>query len=146
MIQEISAALTALSVTKDIAKSLIDIKDEAKRNQVIIEFQSSLLDLQQKLFAANSEHEKLINIKNQIEAELMEYKNWEKEKEKYQLQTLREGLFVYSYKKSGNDPTPDHWLCPYCFDKRKKNIITKIMEGYPDRECHECGFKFKYKH
>lgn len=146
MIQEIAAALTALSVSKDIAKSLIEIKDETKRNQVVIEFQSSLLDLQQNLFAANAEHEKLIDVKNQIERELMEYKDWEKEKKKYQLQKLREGLFVYSYKKANSDPTPDHWLCPYCFDKRKKNLITKLMESHTDHQCHECGFKFHYKH
>ena len=145
MIQEIAAALSALAVSKDIAKTLIDIKDETKRNEIIIEFQSSLLDLQQKLFSANHEYEKLINIKNKIEAELMEYKNWEKEKENYALHQLREGLFVYSYKKSNNDPTPNHWLCPYCFEKRKKSIMTKIMKEYPDHECHECGFKFKHK-
>ena len=146
MIQEIASALSALSISKDIALGLFEIKDETKRNQKIIEFQSSLLDLQQKLLAANAEHEKLVNIKNQIESELMEYKNWEKEKEKYQLHELRTGLFVLSYKKINNDPTPDHWLCPYCFDKRKKNIITKTMESYPDHECHECGFTFKFEH
>lgn len=145
MIQEITSTLSTISITKDIIKSLLETKDEAKRKQIIIEFQSSILNLQQQLFAVNSEHERLVNIKNQIESELMKHINWEKEKEKYSLTELREGLFVYSYNKSNNDPAPNHWLCPYCFEKREKNILSKILANYTDYNCHKCGFKFKHK-
>lgn len=146
MIAEIKAALSAAKVTKELASALVDARDATKRNELVIEFQSSMLDLQAKMFAINSTYEGLLTVKKDIEAELMKLKDWEVEKEKYYLSRIRDSVFVYTLKESENSSSPNHWLCPNCFEERTKSIITKRSEHGNTYTCFKCKFNFDHGH
>ena len=116
VINEISMALTSFKSAIEIIKSISNKTKDINFKNKIIELQNLILSLQ-------SEYSTLLDIKNQLEKKLVEYENWDKTESQYQLKEITPGIRVYSSKEDSGLSDSDHWLCPNCFNDRKKSIL-----------------------
>jgi hypothetical protein len=136
MAAEVLAGLGALKSAFDIAKSLKDIDDAARRNGAVIE-------LQEKILGAQSAQAQLIESVSALEKEMAHLKAWNTDKERYKLTELRPGVTAYSLKEGMENGEPPHHLCASCYQGHHKTIL-QAATWQPGRchvlICHDCGW------
>jgi|SRR5215469_10846964 len=141
----IAAALTAFQTAKNIAQSMIGLRDAAAFQSKMIEFQSAILDAQSAAFAANDERSALIEKVSQLEKRVAEIEAWETEKQRYELKALgNHGVFAYALKGDAQNAEPPHHICPDCYQKGEKSILQQVTRfpGHTDvRLCQRCGWE-----
>jgi hypothetical protein len=133
MVGEAIAGLSAIKTAFDIAKGLKDIDDAARRNAAVIE-------LQEKILAAQAAQSALIQTVNDREKELTTLKDWEADKRRYQLAELRAGFVALSLKQSMQNGDPFHYICADCAANGKKFYLQKHIAGsyYDEYRCGGC--------
>jgi|tagenome__1003787_1003787.scaffolds.fasta_scaffold20925682_2 hypothetical protein len=118
MAAELIAGAGALTSAISIAKSLVDLRDEVKR----LEHVSELL---RKLTAAHEAQSALINRVRELEDENVKLKDWEAEKQKYELKQLPSGAYALEAKEAERGGKPPHYLCVDCCDNGKRAILHR---------------------
>jgi hypothetical protein len=141
MVAEVYAGLGAVKAAFDLAKGLKDINDAALRNSVLIE-------LQQKILAAQQDQAELLQHLQEREQELAELKNWESEKQRFAPRELPPGVIVYALKDDMANGEPLYSICPTCYQRNKKSILhaDEPNNGIYHLQCFECGTKLKIGH
>lgn len=138
MVMDVIAGVSALKTAFDMAKSIKDANDFAVRQGIAIE-------LQEKIFSAQQAQALLIEEVNSLKAEIAGFETWDAEKQRYQLKPLgQNGVFAYELKQGHENSEPSHWICPDCYQDRKKSILQTVMR-YPGMArvlvCQKCGFE-----
>jgi hypothetical protein len=128
--------LTGLGIFKtlfDTAKGLKDINDAAVRNAAIVE-------LQEKIFAAQNQQAALIERVGELEEEMARMKAWEAEKERYELVELSPGVLARAVKESMRGAEPPHYICADCYEDGKKRHLQSNgpSDGIERLRCHGC--------
>jgi len=141
MIPEITVAWqTTVAISKAITSALKTVKD-IETKEAIAGIQDSLLDVQSKLLAAQSQYEALAEVKRQLEHKIVQYEKWDTDAARYALKEIAGGMFVYVLKPDHAAGEPIHWLCPNCFQKREKSILIKPGVDWLNYKCHRCAFE-----
>jgi hypothetical protein len=122
-ISSIAAALSSIKAAKDIAQSMIGLRDTAAFQAKLIEFQSKIIDANNAAFAAQEERTELIEKVRQLEKQVADLTAWETEKQRYELIEVSEGAFTYVLKTERRGGEPIHWLCASCYQNNKKSIL-----------------------
>lgn len=141
MTGEFAAAIAALSSAAKLAKGFVDLMRSAERQQILMEFNDQLLNAQNSLFKAQAKYEKLAKVKGDLERKLMEFENWEGEASRYELKELVPGILIYAMKAGMEKGEPAHYLCPHCFEKRQRSILSLPSPGWTKYVCHQCKFE-----
>lgn len=140
MASEIIASLGVFKTLFDTAKGLKDINDAAVRNAAVIE-------LQEKILAAQAQHAALIERVGELEKEVARLETWEAEQQRYQLTDYGSGTFAYAVKPEARGTEPDHRLCASCYQKGHKSILQFDVrdEHQQDRyTCPACKTEFRF--
>lgn len=135
MVAEFGVGLSAIKTALDIAKGMLDMKNEAEIN-------SAVIDIQRQLLEANAAYSALTSRIRELEEESMRMKNWEGEKQRYQLTELPPGIFAYVIKPGMEGAEPVHHICANCYNKNVKSLLHNLgsSNGLTRWKCHECGF------
>jgi len=134
----LAAALTSLKAAKDIAEAMVSLRDAAAFQEKRLEFQSKILDAQDAAFRANDERAALVEEVRALKAKITEMEAWEAEKERYELKPFgQRGTFAYALKPQAQAGEPPHWICPTCYEQRKKSIL-QFHGHYTVYNAHEC--------
>lgn len=135
MAGEIFAGFSAFKTMLDMAKALKDLDTATARNSAVIE-------LQEKILAAQTEYAALTERVSYLEEEVARFENWEAEKQRYQLEELPPGIFVYALKKGMERGEPPHKICANCYQKGLKSLLHNLGQnnGLTHWKCHGCGF------
>ena len=136
-ISEIAAALSSLQAAKDIVQTAIGLRDGAAFQTKLIELQSKIIDAQSSASAALEERLSLIEQVRQLKEEIARFETWEAEKQRYQLQEIASGIFVYSVKREAQSTEQPHHLCANCYEDGKKAILQRSSSGSRIRKCHQ---------
>lgn len=137
----IAGALQAIKTAKDLAQAMIGLRDakaiEAKR----LEFQSTLIEAQERILAAQEERAELLNRVRTLEEEIAGFKAWGAERERYELKQIAPGAFAYMPKPAVRGSEPPHWLCATCFENRRKAFLQKQAQIARDAiyKCPTCS-------
>ena len=131
MASEIFAGLSALKTAFDLAKGLKDINDTATRNAAVI-------DLQEKILAAQQAQSTLIERLGALEKELTNFETWSAEKERYELTQVDNGVFVYALKPGIKTGEPPHLLCTNCYQQNKKSLLQATQQLKGRHRVHVC--------
>lgn len=139
VVAETIAGLSGLRTAFDIAKTLKDLDDRARRNEAVI-------DLQQKILTAQEAQATLIKEASDLEQEVVRLKAWDADKQRYELKDLRKGFFAYIPKEGMENGEPPHAICTNCYQKGSKSILqcsghTNVHERSWD--CPSCKTKVK---
>jgi hypothetical protein len=135
-ISAISGGLTALKAAKDIAETLINLRDTAK-------FQAAVVELQGKILAAQSDQFTLLERVRELEAKMAQLEAWEAEKKRYALTEVSPGRFAYVLKPDATNSEPPHCICAHCYQKGIKSILQYWNRGHNGRDnyrCHSCDY------
>ena len=140
-LSEFSAAIASLKAAMDILKGILSINKDAAIKSKVIELQSLILSHQSELFSVQSKYEEIIKTKNDIEKELMRFKNWEIMASQYDLVKLSTGSIVRSPNKNSGFTENEHWLCANCFENQKKSFLQpgRIIGNKQSYKCNHCG-------
>jgi hypothetical protein len=152
MLAEIGAGLGSLKAMKDIVQTLNSVRNEVAVNSVKIELQAHILDVQQALLAAQEAGAATARRIAELEQEIVGFKDWRGEAERYQLQDVGRGATVYALKLGMENGEPPHWLCANCFNQRRKSLLQfKGQDKRPgggnaetsNYACDACRSSFK---
>ena len=132
MVAEVFGGISAFKTMLDIAKSLKDMNNIAARQAAVIELQEQILSAQ----AAQSELSEEVR---SLKAEMAKLKNWESEKQEYELKNLGGASFAYMLKPEMRGSKPAHWICTRCYGDGQAEIIQQIPHGIGrDYICPRC--------
>lgn len=135
------AIVQPLKTIGEIAQGLIEIRDTVKFGKAVTELLAQVVAAQQGALAALAHEAELIDVKRRLEAQIRELQAWEAEKQRYQLERLEPGVFVYTLKPALAAGEPPHRICQACYQRGKKFILQShgVHDGLEKLDCHECG-------
>src|SRR6516162_64256 len=120
----IAQGFNAVKALTDIAKTMMGLRDSAKLLEANVEFNQQLLAIQKALLDAHTEQTTLIQTVRQHEEEIARLEAWEAEKQRYELERLPPGIFIYSLKPVMASGEPMHSICQTCYQRGKKRILS----------------------
>lgn len=123
MLGDISAGLNSLKAASDILKGLSAANTLAAINEVKIGLQERVMEAREALATAQEAQSMALHRIRELEQEIVELKDWEREKQRYELKAIDRGAFAYMLKPGMQNGEPPHWLCPNCFSKRQKSFF-----------------------
>jgi hypothetical protein len=122
----IAAALSSFNVLKNIAQSMIALRDSQALQAKIIEFNEALIDAQTKIFSVNEERSTLIERVRDLEKQVIQLETWDAEKKRYELKAFARGAFAYALKPEAQGTEPPHQICANCYARGKKSILQLV--------------------
>ena len=69
---------------------------------------------------------------------IAELESWKAETQRYKLIEIAKGVFVYVLKLEYIHDEPIHWLCPNCFENKRKSILQRA-DKTPSGTSHNCS-------
>lgn len=134
MAAELITGLGALKTAFDLARGLKDMSDAATRNSAVIE-------LQEKILAAQQAQAVLVERVGELEKEVDRLKDWEADKQRYELRELAPGVVAFAIKDGMRNGEPFHRICANCCASGKKSYLQQFARGdyYDEYRCHSCG-------
>jgi len=140
MMDWVMGAYGGIKAATDITQSMLTLKTDAAVTTKVVELNGVLLGLQGQLNSAHAEHTALTGRIRDLEAEVAQFKNWEQEKERYQLHQFPTGTLAYRIKPAMQGSEPPHDLCANCYQNGVKSILQACEDGwYKALKCHRCG-------
>ncbi|MEH6714158.1 hypothetical protein [Parasphingorhabdus flavimaris] len=142
MIEQLQIGYTGLKTALEIAQGIQALKTETAVNQAVIDIQRHVVEAQKSLTEADTIHSADLKRIDALEQEIVSLKDWSAEQENYELADAGNEVLAYRIKSSVETSEPPHWLCPNCYQNRKKSILQ------PDRQtvgrakhliCHACS-------
>lgn len=118
----------------DLAQRIQSIDDAASRGRLAVDLGAAIL-------VAQSEQAALINEKRKLEDQIRKFETWETESQRYQLQELPPGVFVYGLLTERAKPgEPFHQLCQQCYNSGRKSILHRDEQrnGVYHLTCQAC--------
>ena len=133
MTTEIVAFVTAVGHATNILKTAIDARDESKRREALSELTSAMAEISARQLAVTQNQQSLLQENEALKKKIEAYDKWEQEKERYALQSVGSGGFVYALKPAHDASDPPHWLCTNCYKDRHKSILQQAGLETGDR-------------
>jgi hypothetical protein len=140
MLADVTTALSSIKLASDFVGLVLKTKVDAAVTQKAIELQSAIISLQSAIMSIQAENQRLLEENNGLKAELAKMHDWEAEAQKYMLTQVAPGLAVYSVKKEQRGTEPNHYLCPNCYDNKRKSVLQRGMDLHDGYEwaCVYC--------
>lgn len=126
---EISVALASLKATIDIARIGIEARDDAKAKHALSAMAGLLFDANMSALALSERTRALDAQLAQATQQLRDLQERVRQQERYVIQELRQGAFVYAYRPLEGDSTPGHYVCQNCFDKGITSVLRLQLGG-----------------
>ncbi len=141
------AIKSAVGAAKEIQEMKIDYEVKEKTHELL----SKLMDVQQQQMSLQ---ELLMSAKDRIielENEKKYNENWEAEAAKYELYQAMSGTLVYRLKSSEQIDQVPVYLCPACYELKKKSILQTTGAGAKprigvvvDMGCSQCKASYMF--
>jgi hypothetical protein len=140
-ITEISALMSSLKGAKELAESMIGLRDAAAVESKVFEFKNLVINAQNSAFAAQEERTALVEKVAELEKKIASLENWATEKKRYELKRVGYGgtAVVYELKPEMADGEPTHSVCANCYQNAEKSILQGDRRGGCDYlVCPRC--------
>jgi len=130
-ITELSALMGALNGAKDLAQSMVGLRDTAAVQSKVFEIMNLMLDAQTRAFAAQEERSALVQKIGELEKKISNLEDWEAEKKRYELKKVGFGgtAIVYELKPDMADGELPHSVCAHCYQNGEKSILQGDRAG-----------------
>jgi hypothetical protein len=138
----ISAVTSSLKATSDIAKAMLGIRDAQLVREKAVELTTEIMSAQASALSAQTAQFDLIDRVRELEDKVTQLENWDREKQRYQLEEPAPGIFVYRTKPGMENGEPTHRICADCYHRGRKSFLqqdTRYPGRYTVLVCSECG-------
>lgn len=140
--------LGKLDSAYELTKNLMDMRDAVARQTAVFQLQKEILSAQQSAIQSNKEHATLVDEIGALKKEVAGLKDWEAEKQNYELRQVAPGASAYVRKTQVGTGEEVHRYCANCFDRGEKSLLIAVTRQ-PGRAyvhvCHHCGSEI-YEH
>lgn len=140
-VAEIAGVMSSLKAAKDIAETMIGLRNAAAFKAKAIEFQSKIYDAMSAAIVAQEERSSLLQKVGELEKEVARLEAWDAEKQRYELKDVGSGALAYALKNEASGAEPPHWICAKCYEDGKKSILQPETRNPGRTEwmvCHRC--------
>lgn len=140
MYTEIKATIESVKLISTLLSASKDLRNYNELASAVSEVNAKLLTATSAALTSKEKESELQDHIRLLEKELMEFKNWDREAERYQLTELCAGVFTFTIKPGMENCEPEHRLCTACFGKRQKGYLqrtTKDSSG-TTYKCSTC--------
>lgn len=139
----IVSAIQSAKVLTTLVKAANTVSNYNDLVSAVYEVNAKLMDASAVALASQEKQAALASKVSDLEKELVQYKNWEREIERYSLKELSSGVFAYALKPGMQPEDPPHLLCANCVSNRQKSILQVHDESQFVRhlDCHKCSSK-----
>jgi hypothetical protein len=138
-VSEISAGLTSLKAAVDIVKAMVGLRDAEAFRLKSIELTGLIMDGQAKLLEAQALQFTHIDRIRSLETEITKMKEWDAEKQNYELKQLWTGAMTYMRKPDARGVEPAHWLCPNCYTEGRKSFFQPTDRSKNRIHVYSCS-------
>lgn len=144
MMDMIAGAFGTLKTASDITQGLLALKTDAAVSAKAVELNRIIFEVQQQLFAAQTDYAAITSRVRDLESQIAQFKNWEHEKQRYELHELAPGTLVYRLKESEQGSEPIHHICPNCYEQGFRSLIqaSKSPSFHEHFTCPKCNANF----
>lgn len=122
-LNSIGGALSSLKMAREIAKTMLAIRDDKLMLEKVLELNAIILSAQESALSAQRAQFALIDRERDLEKEIAAMKDWSSEKRNYQLEEVGFGAFAYVYHSQENSSEPVHKICANCYQQDIKSIL-----------------------
>lgn len=136
--QEIFALITAAGHLTNVAKTAFQTHSKVETDAARIELGEAIIELQSKIAALQTSYQSIWESNEALKKQLASFEKWDEESARYSLISVGgDGACAYEPKHEVPGEAP-HWLCPTCFEDRRKSILQprNLMGNY---KCPKCG-------
>jgi hypothetical protein len=137
MYAEISAAIQSAKALGELVKAAHGLANYNEFVTAVYEVNAKLMDATAVALASQEKQSSLVNRVAELEDELRELKNLERDAQRYQLTKFAFGGYAYSIKAGMENAEPPHYLCAACMNLRKKSILQPYGEVF--LRCSLCN-------
>ncbi len=143
--------LTLFSGIASLGKTVAEIaasNDATQRNALLIEFQKALIQSQSLISTEQAKNATLASRNQELEQEIVKFKNWAAESNKYELKEVSSGIFARVEKANVTPLKSAHKFCATCFERQKKTVLQfQAVEVGRKRSlvCHVCKYAVEFR-
>jgi hypothetical protein len=138
-VAEISAALISLRAALDITKAMIGLRDAEAFRSKSIELQVLILESLDKAIESREAYSAQLDRVRALEAEVTSLKDWNAEKQNYELKTIGRGVIAYMLQHDKRSAEQPHWLCPNCFANGEKAFFQATPASTDSGRIYKCA-------
>ena len=138
---DLGSVLGALQKMSNIIKDWASFATDKERAAKIGEINGQILAAQTSAIQANAAQASLIEQIGTLKTELTRFETWDREKIRYELRHVGDGSFAYVLKQDTGDSEPTHWICPNCYENRKRSIL---QPAGPAAKSGQDAFRIKW--
>lgn len=123
-----TAVTDPLKAASETIKSMVKLRDATAFMEKSVVLQQQIADA---YLAAISAHESQMTLQQrnqELETEMVKLKDWEAQKQRYELKTIPPGVFVRTLKPEKANGEPLHNICECCY---QKGIHSTLQSGAP---------------
>lgn len=123
MASEIAGAVAGIRLLMDVIKANKTLANYNELVAAVSEVNAELLSAQGIALASQKSEFALSQRVGELEKEIAQLKDWDREAERYALGKIAAGVFAYCLKPGMEQGEPPHQLCANCFGKKEKSIL-----------------------
>jgi hypothetical protein len=125
-------------------KGMVTTPDAKKQASELFEI---ILSGQRSALEESVKQRTLLETVRDLEEKLRSLETWDREKQRYALVPAVPGGPAYAIKKSASDGEPPHFICPNCYEERRKRHLVDSIQHPPRKgegrqrlglECSAC--------
>ena len=134
MVEEFQTLVATIKTIVDLSKELKTLSLGEAASKKAAEVDAQIFAAYESALASQARQLELSKRNQELEKEVTSLKNWDVQKEDYELKAIENSAFVYSLKENAKSAEPVHWLCPPCYENSKKSILqrgTPFQRRYP---------------
>ena len=115
--------LESIKSASTISRELLGLMRGGAASAKIGDMNAKIMEAQQFALATQSDQFSLSKRVGDLEKELVDLKDFRREKQNYQFQAIGKTAFAYVYEPPVDPPEPVHWLCSTCCDQDRKSTL-----------------------
>jgi hypothetical protein len=138
---EISAGIISIRAAIDLTKAIVGLRDQKLIATKMAEMNGLLGEALSKFVEAKQAQLAHLDEISTLKTEIKKFRDWEAEKQRYELKGVGHGVTAYMLKPDVRGAESPHWLCPTCFENRKKSHLQfsiKMSGGGSVYRCAGC--------
>jgi cell division protein FtsB len=153
MMDWVAGAVASAKTMGDIAKSLLTIRDESVIKARVFELNSTLMDLQQQIMAAQREQMALLDEVSELKKDLRHSQQSLSDQQdrlqvldRYELLNVGPGKVIYQLKPVLRNEEPEHFCCTNCYDGGRRSVMTgshHAGDGFLSFFCPSCKYSIR---
>lgn len=147
MYAEIQAVITSGKAALDIAKAAHGLSNYNELVAAVSDVNAKLLQVTAVAFAGYEAQAALTARIQELEKEIVSFKNWEAESHQYKTLEIARGVFAHVHNDAVEPMHSMHKFCSNCFNQGLKSLLQQSQEGQRERglNCHRCKSKLVFR-